>query len=736
MSTAVVPNRSPGAASARASSVRAWIISPFWDLALLIAAPLAIVPLVTLSVGHLIDAEELSLVVISFATLGHHLPGFLRAYGDRELFARYRLRFVLAPPIVLGIALVAAALSLHGLSLILLIWATWHGLMQTYGFMRIYDLKQGTGERSGARLDLALCLVIFTAGLVMSDARVYGIADVIAKTGLPLPGPAALSAARWALGIAAAVVIAAYVYHLAGRFRRRAPLAWPRVALALSTGWLYWLGGVLATDLLIGIATFEIFHALQYHAIVWSYNRGRRKSDALARPLAALLRQDRWASLLLYVAIVAAFGSIRLLGEIAGDSWPQRVLMALLTMSTFLHFYFDGFIWKVSDRKMQAGLAIADRPASGVLTATTAPAPEARWCRRHAVLCTGLGVLAVGLMTCELVRPLGAASEQESLAQLAALMPKLPELQWRISDEALKRGDATRAFEAAEAAVALRPYSQQAFARLGTAALAADRQPEAAAALREAVRLGPRRWNNHCNLGIALGNLGEWDEANRAFEQADRLEPRNASIHAAWARMCERRRDDGRAVEHYRAALAADPADAESRAALVLLLSRGGDHDEAVDLARAGSERDPASPDAQLSLGKALVAAGRFEQAISTLQPLAELASQPPTATVGTAMAGPAASMAKVGRAAGRTDIARSAGYELAVAQLQLGRLDDAEQNLLCVLKLDPQMGLAHFQLGNLRHARGDLPARSRLIVKRSTPTPTLHQRYAIWPPC
>ena len=225
------------------------------------------------------------------------------------------------------------------------------------------------------------------------------------------------------------LVFAAYLVHLVGRFRRGAPLAWPRVALALSTGWLYWLGGVLATDMLIGIATFEIFHAIQYDAIVWAYNRGRaRKTDALARPLGALFRQDRWASLGLYLAIIAAFSSIRLMGEVAGDSWVQRVLMALLTTSTFMHFYFDGFIWKVSDRRMHDGLAIADRaglpdsppgaaplqpdhaaatfPAATFHTATppALPSPALGWRPGHAVLCTALGVLVFGLLACEALR--------------------------------------------------------------------------------------------------------------------------------------------------------------------------------------------------------------------------------------------------------------------------------------------------------------------------------------------
>ena len=561
MSTALLqtePGTAPTAAGQRAKN---WIISPVWDLVFLIAAPLAIVPLVSLSAAHWLDAEEISLVVISFATLGHHLPGFLRAYGDRELFSRFRSRFVLGPPLVFAVALVSAAYGLHGLALMLLFWATWHGLMQTYGFMRIYDLKQGAGDHQSARLDFLLCIVIFTAGVIFSDARVYGIADTLSKTGLPLPGPFWLTALRWLVGASAVLVIVGYLAHLVGRVRRGTSLAWPRMALGLSTGWLYWFGGVLATDMLVGVATFEIFHALQYDAIVWAYNRGRaRKPDALARPIGAMFQQDRWASLGLYVALIAAFSSIRLMGEVASDSWTQRVLMALLTTSTFMHFYFDGFIWKVSDRKMQDGLAIADRAAS--------PAPAPRWRLSHASLVAGGAALAAGLIVCESTRQSGAAGEQSgSLARLTALTPELPELKWRISEAALAAGDVPTALDATASAARLRPHSQQAHARLGAALMAADRMPDAAVAMREAARLGPRRWNNFCNLGIALGQIGEWDEATAAFQRADQIQPGSATIQAAWARMCERRHDNRAAIEHFQTALAIDPADGECAAA-------------------------------------------------------------------------------------------------------------------------------------------------------------------------
>ena len=68
--------------------------------------------------------------------------------------------------------------------------------MQTYGFMRIYDIKQGTSTKAGAWLDFLLCLSVFAAGVVFSDARVYGIAEILWRTGFPFFGANVLFAMR------------------------------------------------------------------------------------------------------------------------------------------------------------------------------------------------------------------------------------------------------------------------------------------------------------------------------------------------------------------------------------------------------------------------------------------------------------------------------------------------------------------------------------------------------------
>ncbi|HEY1068374.1 MAG TPA: hypothetical protein VGE52_19785, partial [Pirellulales bacterium] len=319
------------APAATAAPRRPWIVSPAWDLFYLVLTPLLIVPAVLVAARQWLRPEDIYLAVISFASLGHHLPGFMRAYGDRELFQRFRWRFVLAPPSIFALALLFTpppALArtlhipwthLHGLELILLAWGTWHGLMQTYGFMRIYDIRRGENDRTAARLDHALCLMVFVAGVVFSDTRMLGVAAAMWQCGLPIFGPETLAAIRWIAGAISVMILGLYAVHLVARRLRRLPINWVKLLLVATTGWFYWYCGRLSTNLLIGIAMFEIYHAVQYNAIVWIYNRRLlEKAGERFGPLGFMFR-DRATMLGIYLAAIAAYSSIRFVTAHAGD---------------------------------------------------------------------------------------------------------------------------------------------------------------------------------------------------------------------------------------------------------------------------------------------------------------------------------------------------------------------------------------------------------------------------------
>jgi tetratricopeptide (TPR) repeat protein len=565
---------------------RAWIVSPAWDLAYVVLTPLAIVPAVLVAARRWLEPEQIYLAVIAFASLGHHLPGFMRAYGDRELFARYRRRFLLAPPLVFGLALlftpptrVASTLGLpwthlHGLELILLIWGTWHGLMQTYGFMRIYDLRAGENDRWSATLDHALCVVMFTAGVVFSDTRMFGVAGAMWQSGLPLFGAAALASARWVVGVVSGVVVVLYAVNLIARRQHGVPINWIKLLLATATGWFYWYCGRLSTNVLVGIAMFEIYHAVQYNAIVWIYNRRLfERAGERFGPLGFLFR-DRTTMLGLYLAMIAAYASIRFFTSHAGDRMfgsdihdARQWLIALFVTSSFLHFYYDGFIWKVSERKTRENLT--DEAAS--LPVVDQFVPGMVHFGKWAVLLAIVGVLLAaerryqGLETAERER-----ADRRMLHALAALTPEVPEAQ-RISAE-LAAAEADEhylsgldALKRADAAAAVEP-------------------------LRKAVSLDPSHYRAQLQLGDALIAIGEYDLAAAAFRRAIglRSEAPEGRIGLADAQIKTGHVEE--ALETLREGLIEQPDSPELNFTLGLLLQQTGEHDEAARRLRRAAE--------------------------------------------------------------------------------------------------------------------------------------------------
>ncbi len=526
----------------------AWIISPLADAVLLVATPLAIVPAVWFA-AQWFSTELIVVAVASFASIGHHLPGFMRAYGDRELFRRFRWRFLLAPPLIMAAALFFSLHNLHGLELILLVWATWHIIMQTYGLMRIYDLKRGIRDATSARLDFSACLAVFVAGILFSQTRLYSILETVGRVGIPLGPPPTIAILRWSLGAAIGVVLLGYAIRVLIQTRAEGP-SWAKVALLLTTGWLYWSCGSVSTNLLIGIAMFEIFHAAQYYAIVWSYNRRLADLDGDRLGPLRLMFAKGWLPLAAYAAAIIAFGSIKWFTDAIDASATKTILLAFLLTSTTLHFYYDGFIWKVSERGTQQNLGIE---AEGK-RADTVPGLF------HAAKWAGVAVLAAMLFCVESFdAPRTADDERASVAALAAWTPDVPELLVRQSHFALSRGEFSEAIHTAEQAVTLRPASADAQASLGNGLLNAGQFEPAADALRQAVALAPDVAENHHDLALALSKIEQWDEAERQFQIAANQQPQSAKLQKSWGDMSVRRGVLDAAALHYRAALTLEP---------------------------------------------------------------------------------------------------------------------------------------------------------------------------------
>lgn len=349
-----------------APSSRYWILDPWRDLSLFILVPLWIIPLTWWAKTHF-DFNIYGAIVLALVGVGHHLPGFIRAYTDPVLFRRHRIRFIGAPLFLLATFIATSLLHLHGLAVMVVLWGAWHGAMQVNGFLRIYDAKVGSFSRLTARLDWAMCLVWFSAGLLHSNSRVTAILLYFYRVGIAPVDPATFALFRTGWDILTACVTLAFLLNAWRETRAGRPPSLVKFLLMASSFGFFWFAMVQVSQPILGLLLFEIFHDIQYNTLVWAYNRGRVNRRLGPGRLEIFLFGPGVWRIALYTVLVLAYGT---LGAVTGYSTtlvPDFLSPALgnvnfwtglFMISVFLHFYFDGFIWRVREKEFRHGLGI------------------------------------------------------------------------------------------------------------------------------------------------------------------------------------------------------------------------------------------------------------------------------------------------------------------------------------------------------------------------------------------
>lgn len=669
-----------------------WILGPWRDALLFFATPLLILPLAWLAKARF-SLESMALFVASFGALGHHLPGMLRAYGDRELFQRFRTRFIVAPILLLVVCVTCAVREVSGLALVLYVWGIWHGLAQTYGFLRIYDAKVQSNSRWTCRLDLALCVAFFLGGALVSPTRCREILNLLYQCGLPIVSADAVTlvreGARWAVG----GVIAVFLAHLVFALRAgRAPSALKLITMFTSFGF-WWFANVAIENLLLGVLLFEVFHDVQYLSIVWGFNRARAAKGADLGRWNGFLFGRSAALAWLYVGLVFAYGGLNYVAKGVNDTTVRNALMGVLAASALLHFYFDGFIWKVRERATRQSLGLAGgKELAGLEVAGLTHA--AKW-----------GFLLLPLGGLAWTQGRGLADETARTDSLLAAFDQ-PKDHLALGSARFQAGASAEAALHFRAALARDPMLVAAHVGLGDALLAQGASGEAEGSYRRALELSDAG-GAHNGLGNLLVMRGDPHAALAEYRAAVAADPgflpALANLGAALFNLGE----VAEAIEVQRAFLARDPEGADARAgirALSTSLSEAGRADEAVRELERGHERFPDDFELGLELGDVLAQAGQGARASEIYEGLLHAQADQPDALFGLAntrvLAGqPAEAVELYQRALRARPGFPEAQQNLGVLELQLGRFENAERSLRAALAHSQEDGPLHLSL-------------------------------------
>jgi hypothetical protein len=367
-----------------------WISGAWYDVAWYLLPCLCGYVALTLNLGLGISALTLWWAYVIFADGPHIFATILRTFLDREERARRLPMFLrsllwFAPgPVVVVLALAGGTRApLDAFFVFANLWAYWHVVRQHYGFLALYQRKNGEPAGRENRVDWWCFYVLMLAPFVSMMVR-----HPQSRAVLHLP-----AAAGWVetqlVYLANAGVVAAVLLYGAKELRRwlaGLPVNVPKNLFLLSCVPLHvlvFMHPELSTrvDLLLFAVLVTMYHNFQYHGIVWFYARNRYGADPAGERYGVASRIVRsfwtyYAAGLLFTLVLRyslfwlAGHDVPLgTGETALSAWQlgAGVTFADAAVAAWWgfalnHYWLDQKIWRTSrDARLNRDLGIPAR---------------------------------------------------------------------------------------------------------------------------------------------------------------------------------------------------------------------------------------------------------------------------------------------------------------------------------------------------------------------------------------
>jgi len=607
-----------------------WIISPFSDLFFFIGTPLLC--LVTmLPLRGFVDSQTIAFYALALFATGHHLPGFMRAYGDPELFSTFKEKFVIAPVVVLFVTVLAQFNTLHGLFLMVLVWEVWHLFMQHYGIMRIYDAKNKIFSRLNARLDWAMTLCAFVTVVIYSPEYFHRILDHNQRVGLPFPSVEWTFFLKELLFYFTMTVFAAYLANLVHRTVTGQKISLPKMAVMATTVFIIYYGWIHINDLVIGYAAFAVFHDIQYFAIVWVYNNNLvKRQERTTKVLRTFFTTRTLPILAAYMLVSFAYGSINMMEGFLKSEQAINVIEIFVITSTILHYYFDGFIWKMKDRKNQANLGIKAEDGTNRIGARSIQSRLFRFSSYFRETGRQLAYFALPVAGLALFQFYWTADEADAREKMVELFPDLAGAHNNLGVFYSRLGDWDKASGEYRRALELDQGAYEAHKNLGLLYAQQGLLDEAHAHYQQAIDNKPEYVEALNSQGLVFMQRGQVDKAQQRFMEAlaeFEYAPAYNNLGTAYLRD----KNYIAAIRAYKKAIALDRNNATHHFNLGLAFQKAVQNEGAVQAFDQAIALQPSYAKAYLSMALSYQRMGNLSAARQSLQRLLQV--EPKNAT-------------------------------------------------------------------------------------------------------
>ena len=349
-----------------------WHVSPVVDVSAYAFSWLFILlPLTYFSTREHQILMLLTVVGLTFAHRHYTLP---YVYLDREIFDTHPKRFTWFPLLMLIGFLASPALWNTRARIVVAAivfaagaWNLWHVYAQKFGVLRMYAAKSGSATESPRWVDrvLLFCWVpLFVVWLAPAYRdQIENAFPTVRDTALPLVDSMARALPFLVVPAIACVVagLGIFLYYewKAQRFRNA-----PRLAMALGTTLLS--ASFLIFNPVHVFMAFAFSHAVEYMVFVWAYQRRRYSATRVPEPLLGRVLKHPWLAYGIFtIGITVPYLLMRFWGYliVPGGTNPmmlgttiERWAFYWSVFQSLVHFYYDGFLWKMRLPSIQANI--------------------------------------------------------------------------------------------------------------------------------------------------------------------------------------------------------------------------------------------------------------------------------------------------------------------------------------------------------------------------------------------
>lgn len=274
-------------------------------------------------------------IVLLFNYVHRHYTMAL-VYGQKEEFDKRKQVYIYLPII----AIIVTALSIYFkvfpyLLTLSVLWTMYHSVAQKYGFTRIYSRKAGYGK---GWIDKGILyswfFYLFFAMVIYERSTLLKY-----KAGRVIIGNLNnymdyISTLSYALLAVSIVFTFIYIYE---EIKNRKQISIPKNIFVVSTLSIY---AIFFHSMVIGYIVFGFSHAIEYIAFVNIFVGAKYRKKPESNTFFSRVSKRQW----LYSGV---FSAVIIVLSLIGMKLDQNAFLIYIVGSSFLHFVYDGLIWKV-----------------------------------------------------------------------------------------------------------------------------------------------------------------------------------------------------------------------------------------------------------------------------------------------------------------------------------------------------------------------------------------------------